>query len=55
MNPGFSYVANTWQVAIEAIVPLDREAGHGIGAKTQLLLFLDDLAPLLFGKPLLSR
>jgi hypothetical protein len=55
MNPGLSYVATTWQVAVEAIVPLTRESGHGIGARTQLLLFLDDLAPSLFGKPLLNR
>jgi hypothetical protein len=55
MNPGFSYVANTWQMAVEAIVPLNSEAGRGIGARTQLLLFLDDLMPSLFGKPLLSR
>jgi hypothetical protein len=55
MNPGLSYVANTWQIAVEAIVPLNRVSGHNIGARTQLLLFLDDLAPSLFGKPLLSR
>ena len=55
MNPGLSYVAVTWQIAIEAIVPLNSASGHNIGARTQLLLFLDDLAPSLFGKPLLSR
>lgn len=55
MNPGLSYVATTWQIAVEAIVPLNRGAGHGVGGRTQLLLFLDDLAPSLFGKPLLSR
>lgn len=54
-NPGLSYVATTWQVAVEAIVPLNRNSGHSVGARTQLLLFLDDLAPALFGKPLLSR
>jgi hypothetical protein len=55
MNPGLSYVATAWQIAVEAIVPLNRESGRGIGARTQLLLFLDDLAPSLFGKPLLSH
>jgi hypothetical protein len=54
MNPGFSYVAVTWQIAVEAIVPLNSASGHGLGGRTQLLLFLDDLAPSLFGKPLLS-
>lgn len=55
MNPGLSYVAVTWQIAVEAIVPLNNASGHGVGGRTQLLLFLEDLAPALFGKPLLSR
>jgi hypothetical protein len=55
MNPGFSYVAVTWQIAVEAIVPLNNASGRGIGGRTQLLLFLEDLAPSLFGKPLLSH
>ncbi|SHK47979.1 hypothetical protein SAMN05444159_3359 [Bradyrhizobium lablabi] len=55
MNPGLTYVAVTWQIAIEAIVPLNNASGHNIGGRAQLLLFLDDLAPSLFGKPLLSQ
>jgi hypothetical protein len=55
MNPGLSYVAVAWQIAVEAIVPLNSEAGRSVGARAQLLLFLDDLIPSLFGKPLLSR
>jgi hypothetical protein len=55
MNPGLSYVAETWQLAAEAIVPLNTEGGGRIGARAQLLLFLDDLLPSLFGKPLLGR
>ena len=54
MNPGFAYVAVTWQVAAEAIVPLNRDGGSGVGFRAELLLFLDDLLPSLFGKPLLS-
>ncbi|MGA7383512.1 MAG: hypothetical protein WBW81_02095 [Methylocella sp.] len=54
MYPGLAYVADTWQVSAQLIVPLNRRAGGGIGAGTQLLLFLDDLMPALFGKPLLS-
>ena len=55
MNPGFAYVAVTWQVAAEAILPLNREGGHGTGFRAQLLFFLDDLLPSVFGKPLLSN
>jgi hypothetical protein len=54
MNPGFAYVAVTWQVAGEVIVPLNREGGSGVGFRAELLLFLDDLVPSLFGKPLIS-
>ena len=54
MNPGLSYVAVSWQVAVEAIVPLNSEAGKSVGARAQLLLFLQDLIPSVFGKPLLS-
>jgi hypothetical protein len=31
MNPGLSYVAVSWQLAAEAIVPLNSEAGRSIG------------------------
>jgi hypothetical protein len=54
MNPGVSYVAVAWQLAVEAIVPLNNVSGRDIGGRAQLLFFLDDLAPSLFGKPLLS-
>ena len=55
MNPGVAYVGGAWQVAAEAIVPLNTEGGSRIGARAQLLLFLDELIPSLFGKPLLGR
>jgi hypothetical protein len=49
LNPGPSYVAVTWQVAVEAIVPLNSEARRSVGARAQVLLFLQDLIPLVFG------
>jgi hypothetical protein len=55
MNPGLSYVEDVWQVSAEVIVPLNGQGGHRVGFRTQLLLFLDDLAPSLFGKPLFGR
>lgn len=45
----------TWQVAAEAIVPLNRAGGNGMGFRAQLLFFLDDLMPSVFRKPLLSN
>jgi hypothetical protein len=54
-NPALlSYVAETWQLVAETILPMDRQAGRGV-ARIQVLLFLDDLVPMLFEKPLLSR
>jgi hypothetical protein len=54
-NPGIAYVAVTWQASAEAIIPLNRAGGTGPGFRMQLLLFLDDLMPSLFGKPLLTN
>lgn len=54
MNPGLAYVADTWQVAAEAIVPLNSEGGRRIGVRAHLFLFLDDLIPAVFGNPLLE-
>jgi hypothetical protein len=54
MNPGLAYVGDTWQVAAEAIVPLNSEGERTIGVRAHLSLFLDDLIPAVFGKPLLE-
>ena len=43
------------EVAAEAIIPLNGEGGRTIGVRTHLFLFLDDLIPAVFGKPLLGR
>jgi hypothetical protein len=53
VSPGFAYVEQTWQVSAELVVPMNGAGGNGLGFRAQLLLFLDDLAPKLFGKPLL--
>jgi hypothetical protein len=54
-NPGVAHVAKVWQVAAEAVVPINHESGRRIGATVQVLFFLDDLAPSLFGHPLLKH
>lgn len=55
MNPGLAYVEDVWQLSAEAIVPLNSQGGKGLGFRAQLLIFLDDFAPSIFGKPLLAR
>ena len=53
--PGIAYIGETYQVAAELIVPLNREAGRGAGFKVNLLLFIDDLVPSIFGKPVFGE
>ena len=54
-NPGIAYVKDTWQFAAEAVLPLNRESGRGVGAQVQLLFFMDDFLPSVFGRPLLAK
>jgi hypothetical protein len=49
VNPGFAYVAVAWQIAAEAIIPLNRAGGNSTGFRAELLFFLDDLIPSVFG------
>jgi len=39
-------------LGLEAIVPVNRRSGHGVGAVAQLHFFLDDIFPRTFGRPL---
>ena len=54
INPGLAYVGDSRQLAAEAIIPLNSEGGRTLGARAHLFLFLDDLFPAIFGKPLLE-
>ena len=50
VNPGFAYVAVTWQIAAEAVVPLNRAGGNATGFRAQLFFFINDFLPSVFGK-----
>jgi hypothetical protein len=52
INPGIIWVGNTFQVAIEALIPINRQSGTNIGAIAQLHFFLDDIDPRGIGKPI---
>lgn len=52
INPGVIWVGNYYQIAIEAIIPINRASGAGIGAMAQLHLYLDDLFPRSIGQPI---
>lgn len=52
VNPGVIYVADKYQVGVEAIVPVNRASGDGVGVIGQLHLYLDDIFPNSVGRPL---
>jgi hypothetical protein len=54
INPGVIWVGNYYQVGVEAIIPINRASGDGIGVMAQLHLYLDDIFPTTIGKPLFA-
>jgi hypothetical protein len=52
VNPGVIYVSNYFQVGLEAIIPINRASGTGVGVMAQLHLYLDDMFPTTIGRPL---
>ena len=42
INPGVVWVGDGFQVAMEAMVPINRQSGSGVGGMVQLHLYLDD-------------
>ncbi len=57
VNPGLSYVSEEIpvQVAAELSLPITGGGQHGVGGQVQLLVFLDDLLPSVFGKPVFGE
>jgi hypothetical protein len=55
IQPGFVWVGNTFQVAVEALIPINRQSGTNIGVIAQLHLFLDDIDPHGIGKPIFGN
>jgi hypothetical protein len=52
INPGVVWVGDTFQVALEAMVPINRASGTGVGGMVQLHLYLDDIFPRGIGAPI---
>ena len=55
INPGIIYAGNTYQVAIEAMIPVNRQSGTGVGVIAQLHFFLDDIFPNTLGRPIFAN
>ena len=46
IQPGVIYMADTWQIAVEALIPVNAASGHNVGAIAELHFFLDDIFPI---------
>jgi hypothetical protein len=55
INPGVIWVENTFQVAVEALIPINRQSGTNVGVIAQLHLYLDDIDPRGIGKPIFGN
>jgi hypothetical protein len=44
IQPGLIYTGDTFQIAAEAIIPINNESGDSIGGVVQLHFFLDDIS-----------
>lgn len=54
INPGAIWVGSYFQVGLEAMIPINRASGTGVGVLAQLHLYLDDMFPKTFGQPLIG-
>ncbi len=52
INPGVIWVGNTFQIAVEALIPINRQSGTNVGVIAQLHLYLDDIDPHGIGRPI---
>src|SRR5690348_10046099 len=54
INPGVLWAADTYQVGVEAMIPINRASGTSVGVIAQLHLFLDDIFPRSIGRPIFA-
>jgi hypothetical protein len=52
IQPGIIWAGQYMQIGVEAIIPINRASGHGLGGLVQLHFYLDDIFPNSFGRPL---
>jgi hypothetical protein len=55
INPGVIWVGSTFQVAVEALIPINRQSGTNVGVIAQLHLYLDDIDPHGIGRPIFGN
>lgn len=54
VNPGVLWAGSKVQVGLEAVIPINRQSGRGVGVRAQLHFFLDDIFPRSIGRPLIA-
>jgi hypothetical protein len=54
IQPGVVYMADKWQFALEAVIPINGASGHGVGVAAVLDFFMDDIFPDSIGKPIFT-
>jgi hypothetical protein len=52
INPGVLWVGKSFQLGIEALIPINRQSGTSVGVIAQLHFYLDDIDPRGIGKPI---
>jgi len=52
--PGAIYMADTYEVGLEALIPANRASGRNVGVAALFHVFFDDLFPTSLGKPLIN-
>jgi hypothetical protein len=52
INPGLMWVGDTYQLSVEAILPINDASGRGTGVMGQLHFYLDDIFPTTLGQPI---
>jgi hypothetical protein len=52
INPGLIYVDDAWQIGAEAIIPINRQSGRGVGWMASLDFYLHKIFPDTLGRPL---
>jgi hypothetical protein len=52
VSPGLIWIGKYFQVGLEAIIPVNRASGSGVGVIAQLHFYLDDLFPNGIGRPI---
>jgi len=54
VNPGVLWAGQYFQLGVEAIIPINRASGSGVGVIGQLHFYLDDIFPTSIGRPIFA-